>query len=97
MHETMQVPVISTGHLSPEVAKLLGERGDNNPFIPCAVWEYGYFIYLDEPEARESDEEVDIQCLLAIRDWLRAKGYRDGWVRLDCDADRVPDLPFYDW
>lgn len=89
-----QIPVISTGHLTQEVAERLTANGDKNPWCPCAEWEFGFFLYLDEPEA---GLEEPPQCLLDIRDWLKASGFTACWVRLDCDADRVPDLPFYDW
>ena len=37
------------------------------------------------------------QCLVDIRDWLYGNNFTDGWVRLDCDAPIIPDLPTYDW
>ena len=90
----LRVPTISTGHLTEEVAAQLTNQGDKNPWCPCAEWDYGFFLYLEEPEAR--GEETP-QCLLDIRDWLRAEGFTDCWVRLDCDADQVPNLPAYNW
>lgn len=93
--ETLTIPVISTAHLTKEVAQLLTDKGDENPHISCAAWQYGYFLYLDEPEIPEGG--ADIQCLIDIRDWLRRNRFSDCWVRLDCDADAVDGLPTYDW
>lgn len=92
--EVHEIPVISTSHLTEEVAKLLTELKGQNPWTPCATWEYGYFLFLDRPE--ESDEDVP-QCLLDIRNWLKAKGFESCWVRLDGSADIQPDLPAYEW
>ena len=49
--EIHKMPSISTGHLTKEVADILTAQGDGNPWCPCATWEYGYFLFLDEPEA----------------------------------------------
>ena len=95
--EVLRVPVISTAHLTREVAGILESKGNDNPWVPCAEWEYGFFLYLEDPEAREEESEADITCLYAIRDWLREQGFKDCWVRLDCDADKVEGLPTYDW
>lgn len=95
--EVVRMPVISTAHLTKEVAEILLKQGNDNPWVPCANWEYGHFLYLDDPEAREGEDEADITCLYAIRDWLREQGFTDSWVRLDCDAEPVEGLPTYDW
>lgn len=97
--EVHTIPVISTGHLTKEVAERLTAEGDKNPWIPCMPWDYGFFMRLDDPD--DTKESVP-QCLLDIRDWrmkLERKGKLDNsrWVRLDCDADPVEDLPTYDW
>lgn len=90
--ETITMPVISTGHLTEEVTRKLTERKYQNLWMPCAAWEYGFFMY---PDAIEGSGEAP-QCLLDIRDWLSIEGF-DGWVRLDAAAARVKVLPFYDW
>lgn len=97
--EIHKIPMISTAHLTKEVADVLTERRDGNPWCPCAAWEFGYFLFLDEPEAGRTPVP---QCLLDIRDWLRkqeAAGLLDNsrWVRLDGDADAAENLPTYDW
>ena len=88
-----RIPEISTAHITQEVS----ERLDRNDNLWCSHANYegcGHFIYLDEPY---DGVELVPQCLLDIRDWLKAHGFTDRWVRLDCDADTVPDLPVYDW
>ncbi|MHC5194928.1 DUF5983 family protein [Pseudomonas frederiksbergensis] len=104
--EIHSLPVISTAHLTEEVAALLTKEGNNNPWCPCASWEYGFFLHLDDLEARMSETVTIPQCLIDIRDWLRAKNLRStcgdttvraDWVRLDQSADAEEGLPAYDW
>jgi len=96
--ELHKIPVISTAHIDLATNNRLDH--DGGPWCPCAAYhDVGYFLFLDDLEA--SDEEVP-QCLTAIRDWLRklrAEGVVDDccWVRLDCDAETVEELPTYDW
>lgn len=88
-----RIPEISTAHITEEVSNRLHKH--DNPWCACApYYDCGFFLYLDEPYG--GDEPVP-QCLLDIRDWLVAHGFTDRWVRLDCDAEQMPDLPAYDW
>lgn len=98
MVELMTLPVISTAHLTKEVAERLSAEGDKNPWCPCASWEYGFFIFL----GGVSDEDAkDLpQCLQDIRGWLIKQGDEEepaGWLRLDSIAEEVEGLPTYDW
>lgn len=104
--EIQSLPVISTCHLTQEVADRLTKDGNENPWCVCASWEHGFFLHLDELEAAESDDEPTPQCLFDIRDWLRAKNlpctdgdrqFRGDWVRLDSSAETQEDLRAYDW
>jgi len=104
--EIHSLPVITTAHITQEVAALLTKEGNNNPWCPCASWEHGFFLHLDELEVRASETVTIPQCLYDIRNWLRAKNLRTAhgnttsradWVRLDQDADVVEGLPAYDW
>lgn len=97
--EIHTIPVISTAHITEEVAKQLRR----NPYRWCAgtaFSDYGFFLFLDDPTPERGDTVP--QCLLDILDW-RMKLEREGkldnsrWVRLDCDADPVDGLPTYDW
>ena len=101
--EVHGIPVISTAHLTKEVADVLTKKGDGNPWVCCVPWGYGYFICLDDlDEPYSPDGDPVPQCLLDICNWRR-KLEREGkldnsrWVRLDCDADRADSLPTYDW
>lgn len=91
------VPVISTAHLTESVAKRLEQGGHH--WCPCASWPHGFFLFLDALEDR--DEEVP-QCLIDIRNWLRALENsraidNSRWVRLDSDGAYADGLPTYDW
>ena len=96
--EIHTIPVISTAHITREVANRLDS--EHQPWCACACYrDVGFFLYLDEHS--DMDEPVP-QCLLDIRDWrmsLEREGKLDNcrWVRLDCDADTVDGLPTYDW
>lgn len=90
--EIHRMPVISTGHLTEEVAKqLTTDGGMKHRWCSCAPWTFGYFIHLDEP-----DEDAP-QCLKDIRAWMLKHSIRGGWVLLDQDAEQMEDLPTYDW
>lgn len=97
--EVHTIPVISTAHITEEVAQQLAR----NPYRWCAGAAFsdsGFFLFLDDPTPELGDEVP--QCLLDIRDW-RMKLEREGkldnsrWVRLDRDAELADDLPTYDW
>lgn len=89
--EVHQIPVISTSHLTREVAEQLTRERDKNPWCTCAAWEHGYFLYLDElPEGAP-------KCLEDICQWLKKHSFTACWVRLDCDGAPQEDLPTYDW
>lgn len=102
--EIHSLPVISTQHLTPEVASLLSKLGNHNDWCPCAAWPSGYFLSLDDLEARENEPP---QCLVDLRDWLKSKNLTDVdstgcrstscWLRLDSDGEVQPDLPVYEW
>ena len=92
--EIHRIPVISTAHLTKEVAELLTRKRNNNPWLPCVEWEYGYLLHFGDLEARGSKAP---KCLIDIANWLTASHFDDRWVRLDSDADVQDDLPYYDW
>lgn len=88
---TITMPVISTGHVDETTADLFTRLGAKNDWCHCLGWQYGWVLYLDDV-----DEEAP-QCLRDIADWLQKHGFHDRWVRLDRDADKADDLPFYEW
>lgn len=85
-----RIPKISTAHLTRQVRDTLTAMGSNNPWCVCAPWEHGFFMFLEELTAPDTPK-----CLEDICNWLKAHGYSDCWVRLDADADLIPDLPDY--
>lgn len=96
--EIHHLPVISTQHLTEEVAAQLTQAGKRS-WPPCASWANGFFIFLDDLES--NDGQV-AQCLIDIRNWMRGleeSGVINNarWIRLDGDADPVEGLPVYDW
>lgn len=104
--EIHSLPVISTSHISQEVAERLTKEGNNNPWCPCASWEHGFFLHLDELEVRESETVTIPKCLIQIRNWLREKNLRTtngntttraDWVRLDSDGEIQNGLQSYPW
>lgn len=99
--EMHTLPIISISHITPEVAHALSAQRENNPWVAGAVWEFGYFLHLDELA------EDTPQCLIDVRNWLHEKRLPcwDGeeragistWIRLERDAAEVEGLPVYDW
>lgn len=85
------MPVISIGHLDEATADLFSRLQDKNEWCPCLGWQFGWVLHLGY-----ADEDAP-QCLQDITDWLQKHGYHDCWVRLDCDAGKADDLPFYEW
>lgn len=99
--ELHTLPLISTSHITPEVAHTLSVLREKNPWAAGAMWEFGFFLHLDDlPEGTP-------QCLIDIRDWLRSKNLpcwsgptRVGsspWIRIDRDGPEEVGLPIYDW
>lgn len=87
---------ISTVHISLATKTILEERGDKNPWGHCAVYEYGFCVYIpSEDMADDGFEEPVPEDLRAVWNWGRECGF--GWVRLDADATIIDDLPEYDW
>ena len=57
--------------------------------VLCAEYEFGWFLYLDP------DHGWGLEWYDDLVEHFRPAGYE--WVRLDCDADPVPELKTYDW
>lgn len=92
------LPVIAITHLTQEVADRLETQGDSNPWVCCADWPHGMFIYV----GGVSESVKPPQCLRDLEHWVRQQnrlGHLDDcwWVRLDGDAPQMEDLPVYDW
>jgi hypothetical protein len=93
------LPVISTAHLDQSTARLLEGIGDDNPWVNCARYEFGFFLSVPTDECDEGDGEScyvgmpsDLESVLK---WARKKGY--DWIRLDACGDVVEELHIFDW
>lgn len=85
--------ILSTAHMSESTSRLLT---DPNAEHPCMVilWPcYGWIVWCDTDLMR--DDETDYPDLRACFALAAAMGC--AWVRFDCDADPIPDLPTYTW
>lgn len=96
---TMQVPVLSTAHLSQITVNLLTEQDHTIEFLPttCAPYPHGLFVYM--PGQLTESEEMEFPDLEEVRKWyLQQPGSEQGgWVRFDADGDKIDDLTEYDW
>lgn len=89
--EIMRVLVLSTAHLTEGEGRA---RGEDFP-CACAEWpSYGFFCYVADID--ENIPEPDAwPGLYACAKFAASKGLE--WVRFDCDADTVDELPQYNW
>lgn len=97
-----RVLVISTGHVSEQTAKWLSAAPSAAPERPPVMyWEegrcwrwIGWQVWV--PDTREDDSSpAQYADLSAVLDFARDLGCR--WVRFDCDADVLPELPKFNW
>ena len=95
--ESHNIPVISTPHLTVDVAEALTNQRNNNPWAPCADWEHGFFLCLERIGRHCGEPVAAPRCLSDIREWLIDNGFNSCWVRLDSDGPTVGDLPSYEW
>lgn len=83
---------ISTGHVSKETRDLLNEGEGGSPHIWAIPHEYGWFVRAhDEAEdlAQTPDDLVTVMRY--------AKQLDCDWIKFDCDADFVEELPMFEW
>lgn len=91
--DIMPIPAISMAHLDAATAEYLSEVGTECGFATVANYGEGMFVcFLDEAGLSVPMPE----CARNIRQWLKSQGF-GGWVRLDRDWEKVPDLQVYDW
>lgn len=94
---TMEIPVLSTGHITQQTNEVLTRVGDSNPWMYCASYYQGYFFSVptdDEVPAHAAGDAVPAD-LVDIWKWARSKQY--SWVRVDVDGDIIDGLPTYEW
>lgn len=94
--ETVTIPTIGTAHLSRPTLDLLEREGDSIPWCYCGPYEFGFFVSVPTAETiaimRPSEPPPD--DLADLWAWARGEGFQ--WVRLDSDADHVPNLPVFE-
>lgn len=86
---------ISTGHVSPEIARMLNSTPSAE--WPCVGGEYagcGCFFYANDKNTGEADQCIP-DDLFAVMTWVRQNGFSH--ILLDCDAEQVDDLAWHDW
>lgn len=91
--EVMQVPVLSSGHISVATRQRFETDGDANPWCHVAGFEYGYFISIpSEWEHAVPPVPADLQALFR---WASQCGF--AWVHLDSDGELIAGLPSFSW
>jgi hypothetical protein len=89
----VEMPVLSTAHITRETNELLLAQGDSVPWMSCAVYDVGYFISVPLDDSHHLCPPP--QDLIAIWNWAREHGYQ--WIRLDAAGDQIDALPSHDW
>jgi hypothetical protein len=95
--------VLSTAHVTPETAAILNEGIESQgPMISghVADWsDYGWVMWCGgetDPKIETEDNEgllpADVHGALMF-----ARKHGCQYVRFDCDADTVDDLPTWEW
>lgn len=90
----MRCPVISTAHMTEDVAQELADTlpGEDVFGCYCAVTGHGGFV-------RAPDDEAEFESLpVSLRDclrWAKREGFE--WLRFDADGDQIGELTVYEW
>lgn len=92
----MTVPVLSTGHLTPETCKGIEEDASNSTFeiygFYAVTFDTGWMFY--NTEDIEMLEEMDLpEDLYNLMVWAYNNDHE--WVRVDSAGDRIDDLAYY--
>ncbi len=88
----MQIPVVSTRHITPQTMQAITGLADNLPVV-VAPTPWGAFVGVGEADT--SDTDAPYQDLYPLFKWAQDNDYE--WIRLDADGDEVDDLPTYEW
>lgn len=91
----MQCPVISTGHLTADVAARFAEAMPGGEFfygLYHAPTTHGGFVAC--PDETVLDDEVP-RCLRDCMRWAMREGFE--WLRFDADGDQIGELTVYEW
>jgi hypothetical protein len=97
MAEIRKLLILSTGHVSKETADLLNGHNSTWPCVGGPYSEHGWFVYCHEEQGSlEVPRDFIPDDLFAVMTYAREKHGAHN-VLLDCDGDRVDDLPYYEW
>ena len=97
--EIHKMLVLSTMHVSQSTAELLDigcpsiHNGHCADGIGYPKGDYGWFVYV--PEEPEQDSDIPADLLAVVVAFARAQACN--WVMFDRDADKIDDLPVFDW
>jgi hypothetical protein len=102
--EISKVLTLSTGHVTKDIADMLDEFSTYDPLVTNCYLEvynknnYGWFIHThlgtEEKEIEKLSNEIP-QVLWDLMTLARDNGC--AWLELDRDAERLEDLPYFDW
>lgn len=91
--EIMKTLVLSTGHVSKETAEFLDACGVAGNFLIVTSVPFGDYGWLVPTcAAEEGGCPADLKVVLEF-----AARHDCTWVRLDCDGNRIDDLPSWEW
>lgn len=97
---TINMPVVSTEHISEQTRDLLtslhGNTAQQKPICWVAKYSEGFFVRFWDDQEPETVANLPDDLRL-IRSWLISAGYLDLWVRIDADGDEVEGLNIYEW
>lgn len=94
----MQVPVLSTAHLTQEAMNelLLTKPSRSYYGMAVAISDVGAFLSIDIASEGDIAEIEDLpECMVNALSWVARNGYT--WVRFDPDGDVIPELATYEW
>ena len=94
--EVSKMITMSTGHITEETSKILG---DVNITLPVSVYDktdFGWFIYMPTDKTNDTDILKKLPKDLAMI-FMFARHNEFDIVCLDCDGDDIDELPIYDW
>jgi hypothetical protein len=83
---------ISTGHLSKATAEMLDATQVKKWPVAGLRGPFGWLVFTHEDSLEYRNPPTDLKACLAF---ARSRGIR--WIKFDCDAETLPDLPTYEW
>lgn len=90
----MQIPVITTGHLTMDVAMQLSEVLPGETYFGIEVSPTRHGAYVRCSENCIADPMIP-ECMSDCLSWAHDAGFE--WLRFDCDGSDVLELRHYDW